>query len=969
MTHPAFEHLRSRAVPALKLELQEYRHRATGACHLHLAAADPHNAFLVAFLTVPQDSTGVAHILEHTALCGSRRYPVRDPFFMMTRRSLNTFMNAFTGSDWTAYPFASLNRKDFANLLDVYLDAAFFPLLDPLDFAQEGHRVEFDDPADPSSKLVYKGVVFNEMKGAMSSPVQALAQHLQSALFPTTTYHYNSGGEPIEIPRLTHAQLVAFHANHYHPSNAVFMTYGDIAADEHQAAFEARALGHFQARSLGLSIPDERRYSHPQHVEARYAASPDMLDDGTHVVLGWLLGRTTDPLEVARARLLSDVLLDNSSSPLRAALETSDLGAAPSPLCGFDDSTRETTFVCGLEGCSADAAAAVERRVLEVLEEVAEHGVEPSVIDSMLHQIELESREITGDSYPYGLKLLMDTLTPLMHGGDPLDGIDIDPVLEQLRREALAPDYIQRLVRRLLLDNPHRVRLSMRPDAGLAAKQAASEAATLEKLRKHLDATGRAAIQQQASALASRQTRVDDAELLPKVTLADVPAELPIASGEHRPLLGVSSSWYAQPTNGLIYQQWIIDLPELEPALLELVPLYALTLTEVGSGGRDYLDTQALQAAVTGGLNARCLVRAAVDDTQQMRAVLVVAGKALKRNVLALSSLLQQTLLSPSFDELDRLAELVAQYRAQRDEEIVEHGHALAMGAASESLSPTAALLSQWAGLSAIERLRRLDDALETDAEALAAYAQRLQALHQIILQAPRRLLVVAEAEQLASVEAALSASWKNAATCEQVAPLHASLPAAMRTQAWVTSAQVNFCARAYPAVAPTHTDAPALMVLGDFLRNGYLHRAIRERGGAYGAGAGYHADSGAFRFFSYRDPRLAETLADFDASIDWLLQTAHEPQKLEEAVLGVIAAIDRPGSPAGEAVNAWFSELFGRTPQQRRNFRARVLAVSIDDLQRVARTWLRPEQAHTAVITHQAALDASGLEGNVYTL
>ena len=184
MTHPAFEHLRSRAVPALKLELQEYRHRATGARHVHLASDDPHKAFLVAFLTVPQDSTGVAHILEHTALCGSRRYPVRDPFFMMTRRSLNTFMNAFTGADWTAYPFASLNRKDFENLLDVYLDAAFFPLLDPLDFAQEGHRVEFagtgDD--DPAPALVYKGVVYNEMKGAMSSPVQALAQRLQTEI-------------------------------------------------------------------------------------------------------------------------------------------------------------------------------------------------------------------------------------------------------------------------------------------------------------------------------------------------------------------------------------------------------------------------------------------------------------------------------------------------------------------------------------------------------------------------------------------------------------------------------------------------------------------------------------------------------------------------------------------------------------------------------------------------------------------
>ncbi|MBF0165031.1 MAG: insulinase family protein, partial [Magnetococcales bacterium] len=203
MSHPEFELSRRETVTSLKLTVETYRHRVTGAYHVHLAADDPHNAFLVAFLTVPQDSTGVAHILEHTALCGSERYPVRDPFFMMLRRSLSTFMNAFTSSDWTAYPFATQSRKDFDNLLRVYLDAAFFPRLDPLDFAQEGYRVEFGEPENPDSELVFKGVVFNEMKGAMSSPARVLSQCMSEHLFPTTTYHYNSGGDPERIPDLT----------------------------------------------------------------------------------------------------------------------------------------------------------------------------------------------------------------------------------------------------------------------------------------------------------------------------------------------------------------------------------------------------------------------------------------------------------------------------------------------------------------------------------------------------------------------------------------------------------------------------------------------------------------------------------------------------------------------------------------------------------------------------------------------
>ena len=240
--HPSFKWLRSERIDSLNLTLQEFQHIETGALHYHMDAENTENVFLVAFRTVPMDSTGVAHILEHTSLCGSKKYPVRDPFFMMIRRSLNTFMNAFTSSDWTANPFASQNRKDFNNLMDVYLDAVFFTRLDELDFLQEGHRVEFKQADDASSELEYKGVVFNEMKGAMSSPVSVLWQEVSKYLYPTSTYHYNSGGEPQDIPDLTYQQLKDFHKTHYHPSNAVFMTFGDIPASEHQQKFEEQAL-------------------------------------------------------------------------------------------------------------------------------------------------------------------------------------------------------------------------------------------------------------------------------------------------------------------------------------------------------------------------------------------------------------------------------------------------------------------------------------------------------------------------------------------------------------------------------------------------------------------------------------------------------------------------------------------------------------------------------------------------------
>ncbi len=348
VSHPTFVHVRSEHIQSLDIDVHEYRHTATGVPHVHLAADNAENVFMVGLRTIPTDSTGVAHILEHTVLCGSEKYPVRDPFFMMIRRSLNTFMNAFTSSDWTAYPFATQNRKDYFNLLDVYLDAVFFSRLHELDFAQEGHRVEFETPDDVNSDLVFKGVVFNEMKGAMSAPTSMLWQTLTKHLFPNNTYHFNSGGDPEHIPDLSYQQLKSFYDTHYHPSNAVLMTYGDITPDVLQSRFEEQVLNRFEKLDRTVGVEPAKRYHSPLRVQESFATQEVDTTDKTHIVVGWLLGESIDLDQRLRAHLLSSVLLDNSASPLMRALEQSDLGNAPSPLCGLEDSAREMVFACGL---------------------------------------------------------------------------------------------------------------------------------------------------------------------------------------------------------------------------------------------------------------------------------------------------------------------------------------------------------------------------------------------------------------------------------------------------------------------------------------------------------------------------------------------------------------------------------------------------------------------------------------------
>lgn len=961
--HSTFELLRSEPIASLNVTVSEYRHKTSGAQHIHIAADNQENVFLVGLRTIPTDSTGVAHILEHTVLCGSEHYPVRDPFFMMIRRSLNTFMNAFTSSDWTAYPFASQNIKDYYNLLDVYLDAVFFSRLDELDFAQEGHRVEFATPTDPTSELVFKGVVFNEMKGAMSSPISTLWQTLSSHLFPTTTYHYNSGGEPEHIPDLSYEALLQFYRRHYHPSNAVFMTYGNLPPAELQQRFEEKALSQFDRALEPIDVPDEQRFDQPQIVEDRYASdSNEDTQDKTHIVLGWLLGRSINLEAQFKAHLLSGVLLDNGASPLRHALETTALGSAPSPLCGIEDSNREMSFMCGIEGSNPEHANALEQLVLSVLEQVAQDGIAQDRVEAVLHQLELSQREISGDGYPYGLHLILGGLPSAIHRGDVIAAMNADPVLEKLRQDIADPAYIKNLVRELLLNNPHRVRLTMKPDATLAQQQSAAEGQRLAAIKAALTADQRQQIIDHTQDLARRQQQHDDPDVLPKVGLDDIPPSLHIVTGEHEQIQGFATRYYNQGTNGLCYQQIIIDLPMLDDALLDTLPYYTRLLTELGCGGRDYLATQAWQDSISGGIHAYSSVRGAVDNEQRLRGFMVLSGKALARNHRPFSQLMQQTLQSVRFDETDRIREIIAQERARREQSVTGQGHSLAMTAACSQLSSTAALNQRLRGLSSIQYLKQLDDGLDSEPQALTVLAEKLQAIHDTLLNAPRQFLLIGEQEQRDAMLQDLQQQWPTAATpASDLSPFSYPPQRQATQQMWLTNTQVNFCARAYPTVPTDHADAAALEVLGGFLRNGYLHRAIRETGGAYGGGASHDANVAAFRFYSYRDPRLSETLTDFDHAIDWLQQEQHEERQLEEAILGVIGALDKPGSPAGEAKEAFHNELFGRTAEQRQRFRQRVLDVSLTDLQRVGAKYLQPQAASTAVITSSASHAAVG--------
>lgn len=950
--YETFEHIATDSISSLNMQLQTFQHKATGAPHFHFAADNPENVFLVGFRTVPTDSTGVAHILEHTALCGSEKYPVRDPFFMMLRRSLNTFMNAMTSSDWTAYPFASCNKKDFDNLLSIYLDATLFSNLDELDFAQEGHRLEFQERENTDSDLEYKGVVFNEMKGAMSSVISVLWQNVTKHLYSHSTYHHNSGGEPADIPKLSYDELRAFYKKHYHPSNAVFMTFGDITAAEHQENFEQRALSRFERSEHEISVAAEPRIASPKVVREPYAASSD--EDKSHVVCAWMLGESTDIKGYLEAHLLNGLLLDNSASPLQKALETSEYGSSPSPMCGLQDSNKEMLFMCGLEGCDQADAEKVQAQILSVLEDVSQNGVPQAQIDAVLHQLELHQREIGGDGYPFGLQLILQSLPAVIHRGQPAEVLNIDQALGELRDNTRDPEYVKSLVRRLLLDNSHRLLLTLYPDLNLSEADKQRELSELAEIKASLSDEEKQHIVDQSLALAERQAKEDDPNILPKVGLSDIPAELPKYTSTVKNDT-LPQTRYEAGTNGLVYQQLLVSLADFSREELTLLPLYCRCVSELGYDGVSYLDVQQHQAATVGSIGAFFDLQARREDPSQQTAYLTFGSKALGRNYRAQTQLMIDTLEKVTFSEHARIKELINQYAAQKMQSVVHAGHGLAMQTAAASLNAVANFEYHAGGLKGTQALKALSASL-SDPKALSDLATRLEGLHRKVQAAPRQLLEIGEAELL---NAENCANLWQATGDMGTQTITLAKPDAPESIFWQTNTQVNFCGMAIPAAGPIHPDAGALSVLGGFMRNGFLHTAVREKGGAYGGGASYDNGNGIFRFYSYRDPRLEETFDDFKRAIDWVLDTNHEYQALEEAILGVIGGMDKPGSPAGEVKKDFYHKLYGRTHEQRMQFRERVVNTTVDDIKRVTNTWLTATPNY-ALISNEANIQAA---------
>ena len=939
----------------------ELVHPPTGARYVHISRADGENSFGVAFKTIPRDGTGVAHILEHTVLCGSRRYPVRDPFFSMIKRSLNTFMNAFTASDWTMYPFSTQNRRDFYNLMSVYLDAAFFPKIDALSFKQEGHRLAFEQ-----GRLVFKGVVFNEMKGAMSSPDQVMGRALMTALYPDTTYRFNSGGDPAQIPSLTHVQLKAFHQHHYHPTNAYFYSYGDLPLAEHLAAVDAQVLVHFDKIDPDTQVPSQPRWSVPKHYRQAYPVASQEADVRQHqACLAWLMAPIEDAFEVFVFALLEQILLGNPASPLRKALLEAGIGTALSDGTGFDPDNRDTMFACGLKGVGADDGPRVAALVMDCFSGLVENGIETGLIEAAIHQVEFHHREVTNTPYPYGLKLLLGFVGGWLHGADVIDRLRIDAHLGRLRQEMREGGFFEDRIQRWFLENPHRVSFLLEPDPQLEARNRQQEAQTLADIAAALDAAAEAQIREDEARLEALQQRQEDISVLPTLTRGDVPETVQQVVPDNGVTRSAASlTRYQQPTSGITYLTGLAGAGRLAAELLPLVPFFCYALPKIGTRRRGYVEIVRRIDAHTGGLGFSAAARTPVGAGGQSLPLIFVGAKSLQRNIGEMFDIVGELLSEGDFGDQERLGSLLAEYRAGLETAVIHAGHRLAISLAARHLSQSSALNEIWSGIRQLQTIKSYD---RNDADAMGSLSRLLARIGARLFASQNfKAALVGDAAGLAAAQTGFEQAMTRLAgdggdgfgpPAVTVAP---DTPALF--EGWHTSTAVSFVAQAFSAVPIDHPDAAGLALLAKIMRSAYLHREIRERGGAYGGFALYNPESALFVMASYRDPHIVQTLIAFDGARRFVCEGRFSHQDVDEAVLQVCADIDKPFPPGEAARKAFVRSVIGLSDELRLVFKTRVLAARHEALTAVAQRYFGREEisGSVAVISGENQLQAA---------
>lgn len=944
-------------------EIPEYRsrgfhlsHDKTGAEVFHVFNDDPENLFSFNFKTPPTDSTGVAHILEHSVLCGSQNYPIKDPFVYMIKSSLKTFLNAMTYPDKTLYPASSIVAKDYFNLMRVYGDAVFFPLLSRETFLQEGHRLEFDE----AGKLILTGVVYNEMKGNYSSVDSLMFEQTCQSLFADGPYSHDSGGDPARIPDLTYEQFVDFHRNYYHPSNCQVFLYGNIPTDKQLAELDKLFFSKFER---GVRCPDIVRQK--RRTEPVRLTKPFPVGEGGEAKpaagLAWLAADILDRDTTLRLDILSELLLGDAGV-LQKALIDSGLGEDLSPVSGFMGEIRDTLFLVGLRGVSADKREAFEALVQTELERYAHEGLPADLVEGVLAAYEFSVREVKAGGM--GRRLMSRSLLGWLHGAAPEAALAFAEPMARIRSELAAGQPVfETLIRQYLLDNPHRSSLYFQPDEGLQAAEAQALEAKLAAKLEQLSEAERQAIRKQSEALEAHQSAGESAEAqasLPALTLADIPAKVEHIAAKVQPHHGLELITHEGFTNGIAYVDLAFDLAHLSLDDYKDLLVFKSVIDRMGTKTLDYeLLARRLQLT-TGGVNFRASADTSVAG--RLKETFWVRLKMLSQNIPAALDLLGQLLTAVRWDDLERLEDLVVEQRNEALSSLVPDGIGYAFARASSGLTVSGRLNEQLGGLSAVEVLRGLLPENEAERRAsLQALSQRLSALAGKIFQRSHLAAgLTGESAFLPELKHEVTALLERLPErpVVAVAKTRADVPAGCH-EVYKIPATVGFSALAVPASRLGQAGHPAELLLAHHLGTGYLWEHIRMKGGAYGAFADANPFEGIFGLMTYRDPNLLESLEHFRKALEEMAEQALTAEELELDIIGTVGSELRPRSAGENGYLFLMRHNLGVTDHLRQSKRDALLGLKPADIQAAAKRLLANlAEARTVSLTGPAIIE-----------
>ena len=928
------------------------RHKKTGARVALLPSEDDNKVFYIAFRTPPEDSTGVAHIIEHIVLCGSRDFPVKDPFVELVKGSLNTFLNAMTYPDKTVYPVASCNDTDFKNLMHVYLDAVFYPNIykEQNIFRQEGWHYEAEDADSP---ITVNGVVYNEMKGALSSADDVLARSIYSALYPHTTYAVESGGDPVYIPDLTYEAYLDFHRRYYHPSNSYIYLYGDMDMEERLTYLDEAYLSHFDRLEIDSEIGFEPPFDKPAKALEHYSVQSEEELQGRSY-LTWNVALAPDGLDTEldlAFKVIDYMLCDAEGAPVKKALRDKGIGEEVYSL--LELGIRQPSYTVTAKYTDPEKKEEFIATIEETLRKIADEGLDQRALLASINRFEFKYREANYGFYPKGLVYGLGALdTWLYDDATPFINLELGEAFASLR-EKMDKGYFEALIRKHFLENPHKAIVVMTPEVGLTEKMGEQLRQKMESYAQSLTKEERQKIVDDLAALREWQETPDskeDMEKIPMLRREDLSREVkPFVNkvetvsselgGDRR----LETPVIAHPlnTSGIDYLTFMFDISKLPQKFFPYLGILKTLLGVLDTENFSYAQLDQEINIYTGGIGATISAYTQNADPSKYRLTVEVTSKVLHSNLAHAFRLVKEIITATKWDSRARILEVLEEERAAMRADLPASGHATALVRASAGFSETSLIMDYVNGLEAYHKLDEVCGLLEKgEADELIAV---LEEMTQYIFRADHLMTdCTADEESIAQITAetaSLAAALPAGKTAEedlsQYGAAYSLTPVKVK-EGFTTAGQVQYVCRAGSFGSRGYAYTGALRVLRVILGYDYLWINVRVKGGAYGCMSGFSRDGSAY-FVSYRDPHLAQTIETFEKAPDYVRGFDADERSMTKYIIGAVSALDRPMTPSVYGKYSLSAYLTGLTEETALRERNEMLDCTPEDIRALA--------------------------------